>query len=68
MTEKGWEKAFTIEKERVQEYIELYKQMGYEVKVVDASSCDQDCGVCYLSGGYVEIWIKKSDVEEDDLF
>ncbi len=69
MPEEKWEKAFTVEKERAEEYAELYRQMGYDVKVVDASSCDQECGVCYLGGGYVEIWIKKSEeLEEDDLF
>jgi len=69
MSEEKWEKAFTVEKERAEEYVELYREMGYDVKVVDASTCDQECGVCYLGGGYVEIWVKKRDDEEsDDLF
>ena len=66
MAEEKWEKAFTVEKERVEEYVELYRQMGYEVKVVDVSTCNQDCGVCYLGGGYVEIWIRKEASEGDD--
>jgi len=59
-----WKKAFTIEKERAQEYVELYESMGYEVKVVDATDCDlkSECNVCFLGGGYVEILIReKSD-------
>lgn len=59
MKAEGWKKAFTIEKERAEEYVELYESMGYDVRVVDASSCDSECNVCYLAGGYVEIWIRK---------
>jgi len=63
--EKGWKKAFTIEKERAEEYVELYQSMGYDVRVVDASSCDSECNVCYLAGGYVEIWIREKEGEDD---
>jgi hypothetical protein len=55
-----WKKAFTIERERAKEFIELYESMGYEVKVVDATQCDiQECKVCYLNGDYVEIFIRE---------
>ncbi len=61
-----WKRAFTIERERAKEFIELYESMGYEVKVVDAKSCERtsECGVCYLGGDYVEIWIRKKDEED----
>ena len=59
-----WMRAFTIEKERAGEYVELYESMGYKVKVVEPSKCDEECGVCYLGGGFVEIWIKKEDEKE----
>ena len=63
-----WKKAFTIEKERAQEFVELYESMGYEVKVVDAAECDfkGECKVCYLHGDYVEIFIREKP-EEGDL-
>lgn len=62
--EEGWEKAFTVERSRFEEYVELYKSMGYEVKVVDVNTCDMNCGVCYATGDYVEIWIRKTkDIE-----
>ena len=63
-----WKKAFTIEKERAEEYVELYESMGYDVKVVDASSCGSECNVCYLAGGYVEIWIREKGegIEDED--
>jgi len=61
----GWKRAFTIEKERAEEYIELYKSMGYEVRVVEPSACEEECSVCYAGGGFVEIWIKKEDEVED---
>ncbi len=66
MSRVKWKKAFTVEKERAEEYVELYRQMGYEVKVVDVSTCDQDCGVCYLGGSYVEIWVRKEEDTEND--
>jgi hypothetical protein len=58
-----WEKAFTVEKERVQEYVELYESMGYEVKVVSAESCDEreECKVCLVPEKYVEILIRKKE-------
>ncbi|AIY89851.1 hypothetical protein [Geoglobus acetivorans] len=64
--EEGWEKAFTVERRRVEEYIELYRSMGYDVKVVDVDTCDRDCGVCYLQGDYVELWIRKSKMTGDE--
>ncbi len=65
MEAEGWKKAFTVEKERAEEYVELYESMGYDVRVVDASSCDSECNVCYLAGGYVEIWIREKAGDED---
>ena len=66
-----WKKAFTIEKDRAKEYVELYESMGYEVKVVDAAECDfkGECKVCYLHGDYVEIFIreKPGEGELEDL-
>ena len=63
----GWKKAFTIEKHRAREYIELYESMGYEVKVVDAAECDfkEECKVCYLHGDYVEIFIREKPEKEE---
>ncbi len=63
-----WKRAFTIERDRAKEYVELYESMGYEVKVVDVKSCDRECGVCYLGGDYVEIWIRKKYEEDDELY
>jgi hypothetical protein len=56
-----WEKAFIVERGRAQEFVELYESMGYEVKVVNASTCDEkeDCRICYVQGDYVEILIRK---------
>ena len=58
-----WKKMFTIEKHRADEYVELYKSLGYEVKVTEAKSCDlkEGCDICYAGGDYVEIWIKEKN-------
>ncbi|RLI84496.1 hypothetical protein DRP07_00915 [Archaeoglobales archaeon] len=65
---KGWQRAFTVERSRAQEYIELYESMGYEVKVVDAAECDfkDECRICYLQGDYVEIFIREKSDEFDE--
>lgn len=51
-----WQKAFTIEKERVKEFVELYKEMNYEVKVKNAK--EEPCNKCF-NDNYKTIYIKK---------
>ena len=69
-----WKKAFTVEKHRAEEYIRLYESMGYDVRVEETASCglgdSGDCNICYLSGDYVTIFIRKrnGDEELEDLF
>jgi|Deesub1362A_J573_1020465.scaffolds.fasta_scaffold00192_41 hypothetical protein len=74
MSEESWEKAFTIEKERMKEFVDMYESMGYEVKIEETEGCGMDdggnCSVCYLSGDYVTIYIRRKDLsgEDEDLF
>ncbi len=47
---EAWEKQFTVEASRVEEYVELYKSLGYEVKVKDATPEEfgkEECKVCF---------------------
>lgn len=70
----GWEKAFTVEKDRAEEYVSMYESMGYEVRVEETKSCGLDdggdCNICYLSGDYVTIYIRKKEGRDEleDLF
>jgi len=45
---EGWERRFTADEERTKEVVELYTQLGYEVKAVPvrADELDDDCQDC----------------------
>lgn len=45
---KDWERGFTVEENRVAEYVELYESIGYEVRVGPATPDEmEDCQVCF---------------------
>ena len=45
---KDWERGFTVEERRVNEYVELYESFGYEVLVEPATPNEmEECQVCF---------------------
>jgi len=46
---EGWTRAFVVEESRVEEFVELYKSLGYEVKVEPVKPEDlcKGCSQCY---------------------
>ncbi len=45
---KEWERGFTVEESRVNEYVELYESIGYEVRVEPATPDEQEeCQTCF---------------------
>ncbi|MFH1893835.1 MAG: hypothetical protein ABIK83_14275 [Candidatus Zixiibacteriota bacterium] len=45
---EGWVQRFTASGSRLQEAIENYRMLGYEVKTIPAKELDQnDCSVCF---------------------
>jgi len=45
---KDWERGFTVEENRVAEYVELYESIGYEVRVEPATPDEMEgCQVCF---------------------
>ncbi|MFX0020367.1 MAG: hypothetical protein ACFFAF_16715 [Candidatus Hermodarchaeota archaeon] len=45
---KDWERGFTIEEHRVNEYVELYNSIGYEVRVEPATPDEEEqCQACF---------------------
>ena len=45
---KDWERGFTVEENRVAEYVELYESIGYEVRVEPATPDEQEeCQTCF---------------------
>jgi len=47
---EGWERRFTASANRVNEYIDLYSGMGYDVRAepIRPEEVDPDCGDCGL--------------------
>jgi len=45
---KDWERGFTVEELRVNEYVELYNSIGYEVRVEPATPNEEEqCQACF---------------------
>ncbi len=45
---KDWEKGFTVEENRVAEYVELYESIGYEVRVEPTTpDVQEECQICF---------------------
>ncbi len=43
-----WERGFTVEENRVAEYVELYESIGYEVRVEPATPDEMEgCQECF---------------------
>lgn len=67
----GWTLQFTIEAERVQEYVELYESLGNEVRVKPAhlGSLQEDaCATCLdaASGRYLAIHTRSRKAEAEE--
>ncbi|MFW9972039.1 MAG: hypothetical protein ACFFDF_17750 [Candidatus Odinarchaeota archaeon] len=62
-----WERGFTVEEDRVAEYVELYESIGYEVRVEPATPDEQeDCQECFKADfdNLRTIFIKRSKNNE----
>jgi len=49
LEEEGWIKQTTIGEPRLSEIVELYKSLGYEIRLESAklSELDEECRKCY---------------------
>ncbi len=74
MTEKIniWEKKNITDDNRVDDFVELYESMGFEVKVEDyrSDNCTTDCNECMTGSPekFKVIYTKPADNFEDELF
>jgi len=67
---KDWEKGFTVEENRVNEYVELYESIGYEVRVEPATPDEmEDCQECLKADfdNLRTIYIKRTKNKENEL-
>ncbi|MFX1378179.1 MAG: hypothetical protein ACFFA4_03725 [Promethearchaeota archaeon] len=66
--DEGWERGFTVEENRVAEYVELYESIGHEVLVVPATPDEQEeCQTCFKANfdNLRTIFIKRKDSKID---
>ena len=67
---KDWERGFTVEVHRVDEYVELYESIGYEVRVEPAAPDEkEDCQVCFKADfdNLRTIYIKRKKNKDNEL-
>ncbi len=67
---KEWEKGFTVEENRVNEYVELYESIGYEVRVEPATPDEmEDCQECFKADfdNLRTIYIKRTKNKENEM-
>jgi len=67
---KDWEKGFTVEEHRVQEYVELYESIGYEVRVEPATPDEQEeCQTCFKAdfNNLRTIYIKRKKNKNSEM-
>jgi len=67
---KDWERGFTVKEHRVNEYVELYKSIGYEVCVEPATPDEmEDCQVCFKADfdNLRTIYIKRKKNKDNEL-
>ena len=63
LEKKGWIKRTTIGEPRLSEIVELYKSLGYEVRLepVKLDELDEECRSCYESeiGEVKTVYVRK---------
>jgi hypothetical protein len=71
---QGWTRMFTMDEPRLSEAVEMYEQLGLEVRLepVTTDSDSEECQVCFEEepGRYKLIWTRpRSEPQtDDDLF
>ncbi len=65
---KDWERGFTMEECRVNEYVELYESIDYEVRVEPATPNEvEECQVCFKAdfNNLRTIYIKRKENKDN---
>ena len=69
---QGWERRSILDEPRLSEVVEMYKDMGLEVKVVELKPemIEEGCGTCLVAGleRYKVVYTRGKLGETDDLF
>jgi hypothetical protein len=74
---EGWIKQTTIGEPRLSEIVENYRQLGYEVHVVEHREEGEGCNTCFTAGAemgqvYGDVYIRKGKggkrAADDELF
>ena len=67
---KDWERGFTVEESRVNEYVELYESIGYEVRVEPGTPNEaEECQECFKADfdNLRTIYIKRKENKGNEM-
>ena len=68
LRKQGWIRQFTASEPRLSEAVELYKSLGYEVRLEPALPEDEEaCKECLLYEDCKTIYIRPKKEREEDL-
>jgi len=65
-----WERGFTVEENRVAEYVELYESIGYEVRVEPATPDEHEaCQTCFKADfdNLRTIFIRRTQNKQNEM-
>ncbi len=68
LEKEGWVRKFTVEENRVEEYVTLYRSLGQEVRIEPVVPSErEECQICYETecGRYKTIYTKSRNEEEN---
>lgn len=73
---EGWVRQTTIGEPRLSELVQTYRELGYEVEVIEHRAEGDACNTCFDAGQelglvYGDIYVRKRDApkkENDELF
>lgn len=47
---QGWKRCFVADHARIQDVVETYQEMGFEVTSLPVRACDDACSACFSDG------------------
>lgn len=64
LIKEGWERQSVLSEPRLSEAVEMYKELGFEVRVepVDVECMDEDCKECFVGEDCKVIFTRKRTI------
>ncbi len=56
----GWKRCFVADQSRLEDVIEAYREMGFEVTTLPVQVCDEACSACFADGTQHMVYTRRS--------